>query len=64
MIVYKIKWAVPIPDMKDYKTHDYEQAFKHKRTAVRFKNQLINCYDFIGLPDATSYIKLIEEDVI
>lgn len=64
MMIYKVKWSVPIPDQKDYKTHEYEQGFKHKRTAVRFKNQMSNCYEFIGIPDGTSYIKLYEEEVV
>lgn len=64
MNVYTVKWSVPVPNTKTYETYDLQQTFRHKRTAVRFKNQLTYCYEFLGFNDAQTYVRLITEEVL
>lgn len=64
-MIYKVIWHVPVVQegLKSYQTKEQAIVFKHKRTAVRFKNQLLSCYEFIGIDLKESYVKLVEEQV-
>jgi len=66
MTVYKVQWSVPIVQdgLKSYETVDLSCSFKHRRTAVRFRNQMVNAYEFIGFDNASTYVRLTEEELI
>lgn len=63
--VHVVKWHVPVvkEGLRSYVTEEHTVTFKHKRTAVRFRNQLINAYNFINIQDASSYIRMTSEEI-